>query len=419
VRQAVAGFRGLRSPRLSRHTPLVKKTVVTVVVLLALYWGVTSVIAYITAPRLEMTMSPVVGPIAVVAEPAKVAVIERRVTYTGSVAPFQEVTVYPRAEGWVTRFQLYEGDHVRQGQVIARLDRSELGASVAEAQSRVARTEARVAQAEAGLLQAKADMEYIEAELGRDMVLVKGNAISQSAFDLRKSQAAVARSKIAAQQEALAAAKAEVAEARENLKRRNIILNYTDVEAPISGRVSKRHIYAGILVKPGMPIVDLQDLSRIRVQVRVAEPDLPFVRVGTPAVIRFSALSEPNRERRAQVTTVFPQLDPASRTATVEMLMDNPGELIKPDMYAVVDLVLERKDKALTIPREAVLDGPDGKPIVYVTDAVTATSRPVKVGIAERDRVEVLDGLKEGEMVVAKGQRTVSEGAQVNVVPQL
>lgn len=417
--QAAGSLRRVRPPRLGQHAGAVKKLAVTAVILAALYWGVTSVVAYITAPRLEMTMSPVVGRIAVVAEPAKVGPIQRKVTYTGSVSSYQDVTVYPRWEGWVQEFKLYEGDHVARGQVIARLDRSELSAAAAEAKAQIAQTEADLRTQEANLGEARAELAYQSAELARDKVLVEKGAISSSAFDLRKSQYEVAREKVARAEARVREAQAAIVRAREAFQRRNVLLGYTDVEAPITGRVAKRHIYAGILVKPGMPIVDVQDLSRVRVQVKVAEPDAPFVRLGTEATVRFLALPEGQRERRARVTTVFPQLDPVSRTATVEILLENPGELIKPEMYAVVDLILERKDKVLVITRQAVLDGPDGKPMVYVTDAVTAMARPVKLGIAEGERVEIVEGLKEGEMVVTKGQRSLSEGAQVNVVPQL
>ncbi len=501
VGQAVSRFRDRRAGWLGRHAAAVQKTIVTAVILLALYWAVTAIVAYITAPRLEMTMSPVVGRIAVVAQPATRVPIARKVTYTGSVASFQDVTVYPRHEGWVKDFQLYEGDHVTRGQVIARLDTAELERAVQQGRALVTQAEGEVREAEArlaaanvgvlkaaeeraqaeaalkeaeallavaranleaarpGVVEARAQAEYVEGEFRRDETLVAGGAISQASFDQRRAQFVSARERIAqaearvvemqaqvasaeakivsaraairravASQQAavshvrhaeagVAAARARLAAAREEHERRQVVLGYTTIEAPITGRVAKRHIYAGILVKPGMPIVDLQDLSRVRVQAKVAERDLPFVRVGTTeAIVRFPTLPEGQRERRARVTTVFPQLDPVSRTATVEILLDNPGELIKPEMYAVVDLVLERKEKAIVIPRQAVLDGPDGKPIVYVTDAVTAMSRPVTLGIAEGERVEVLDGVKEGEMIVARGQRNLSEGAQVQVV---
>ena len=447
MERAIGSFRRVGPPRAGRHAPLIKKTIVTVVVLLALYWGVTSVVAYITAPRLEMTMSPVVGRIAVVAEPAKTGPIQRKVTYTGSVAAVQEVTVYPRWEGWVQEFKLYEGDHVARGQVIARLDRAEIGAALekAKAAAAAAEREEPVIEAEiealkaslvahrAALREAQANLVFWERDMRRVELLFKRGAVAEVAYDEGRKQYDSAVARVAEHEARIKLVEAKLVEARARLatvgerikaaqaeaEQVKIRFSYTTIEAPVTGRVAKRHIYAGILVKPGMPIVDLQDLSRVRVQVKVAEPDAPFVRVGTEAVVRFPSLPSSSQERRARVTTVFPQLDPVSRTATVEILLDNPGELLKPEMYAVVELVLERKEKAVVIPRQAILDGPDGKPMVYVTDAVTAMSRPVKLGIAEDERVEILDGVKEGEMVVAKGQRSLSEGAQVNVVPRL
>lgn len=356
----------------------------TVVLLWVIYYSVTTLVAWITAPRIDMTMSPVAGAIAVTAEAAQTAPIERRVTYTGSVAPYEVVTVYPRTEGWVEQFTLYEGDYVREGQAIARLDRTELTAGLENAK--------------ASLAQARASLEFWKKELPRLQQLFKSGAMAESDADN------------AAQQEAAARAKVGALEA--DVQRLATVLSYTDVVAPISGRVSKRHIYAGILVRPGMPIVDLQDLSRVRVQVNVAEKDLPFVRRGTDAVVRVASATE----RRATVATIFPELDPVARTARVELVLSNPNEAIRPEMYAVVDFVLERKEKAVVIPTLAVYQAPGQEPQVYITDGVTAFSRSVKLGIAQGDRVEVVEGVQEGEMVIWKGQRSLTDGAQVNLV---
>lgn len=373
--------------RLGRHQPTVKKVVVTAVFLLAIYYGVTALVAWITAPQIDMTMSPSVGAIAVTAEPAKIGSIERVVTYTGGVAPYQEVAVYPRTEGWVEKFTLYEGDHVREGQVIARLDRVELGA--------------RLANGKASLAQARAAATFWEKEAPRLQQLYKGGAMSESDADNAVRQAASARATVGAMEA--------------DVERFATVLSYADVVAPISGRVSKRHIYAGILVRPGMPIVDLQDLSRVRVQVNVAASDLPFIRRGTPARVRLGVTAE-QAELHAKVTAVFPELDPTARTAVVELVLPNPGELIRPEMYAVVNLVLERKEKTTVIPSLAVYQGPGQQPLVYITDGVTAFSRPVKLGIAQGDRVEVLEGVQEGEMVIWKGQRGLTDGTQVHLV---
>ena len=366
-----------------------KKLAVTAVLLLVMYYGVTTLVAWITAPRIDMTMSPIAGSIAVMAEPAKVEPLERTVTYTGSVAPYQEVSVYPRTEGWVEMFTLYEGDRVEKNQVIARLDRAELGA--------------KVANAKASLEQARAALGFWEKELPRLQELHKEGAISASEADNAANQASAARAMVEARQ-------AEV-------EQLSTVLSYTDVPAPIGGRVSKRHIYAGILVRPGMPIVDLQDLSRVRVQVNVADNDLPLIRPGTPATVRFPSFPEAQATRRATVTTVFPGLDPVARTAVVELVLPNPAETIRPEMYAVVDLILERKEKALTIPSLAVYRNPEQQQsLVYVTDGVVASARPVTLGIEQGPRVEVLDGVSEGEMVIWRGQRSLSEGALVRLV---
>ena len=387
----VRNLRAFSERKLGGHRDLVLKTVTTVITLAVIYYAVTTLVAWITAPRIEMTMSPVAGRIAVVAEPAKKGEIVEKVTYTGSVSPYQEVAVYPRVEGWVEKFTLYEGDSVKKGQVIARLDRIELTA--------------RLENAKAALAEAEANRDFWKKELPRLDRLLKEGAMPASDSDNAVRQAENAR--------------ASVERAKAEVERVKTIFEYTDISAPISGRVTKRHIYAGILVKPGMPIVDLQDLSRVRVQARVAEADLAKVRAGTEAIIRFHTLPNPHNEYKGQVSTVFPQLDPATRTATVEVVLPNPDGMIKPDMYAVMDLNLEKKKQALLIPGLAVFEGPEKKPIVYVTDGVTAMARPVKLGLAEGDKVEVLEGVKEGEMVVWRGQRSLSDGAQVNVVPQL
>jgi multidrug efflux pump subunit AcrA (membrane-fusion protein) len=429
-----------------RHRWVVR-WLVTVVLLGVIYYTTTAVVAWLTAPRIEMTMSPITGPVAVAAEPAKVQEIMEKVTYTGSISPYEEVTVYPRWEGWVQEFTLYEGDRVEEGQVIARLDRAEIGAALEKARAAAASAELEkpVIEAEvealranlvahrAALAEAQANALFWERDIRRVEILFQRGALAEVAYDEGKKQydSAVARvaeheariklveAKLAEAQARLAAVPQRIKAARAEAEQVETRFGYTDVRAPISGRVAKRHIYAGILVKPGMPIVQLQDLSRVRVQAKVAEKDMAKVRVGTEAVVQNSALPNPHTAVRAKVTSVFPQLDPLTRTATVEMVIPNPGEQIKTDMYAIIDFVLGRKPKAVTIPRLAVERDQRGQPMVFVTDGVSAMSRPVKLGIAAGDRVEVLEGVKEGEMVIYKGQRGLVEGQQVNIVAGL
>lgn len=357
------------------RNPRIKKFLVTLLILFVVWKVSTAIASYLTRPRIEMTMSPIAGALAVTVEPAKRGPIARTVTYTGTVQPALESQIYPRVEGWVREFLVDAGDRVRAGQLLIVLDREEI---------------------EGNYLQAKAHYEFMAKEFERAKKLLEGGAISQSEYDQVRMMYEEAEGR------------AQAAKAR---------LDYTAIRALISGVVTKRveTVIVGQLVGPGAHLLTVADTRRMRVQARVAESDLPYLRVGTEATVRFPALTNPSEIRGAKVSTVFPGLDPITRTSTVEVIVDNREGQIRPEMYAVVDLVLEKKDSAVIVPRRAVLEV-EGTPTVFLTDGVTATARPVTLGVAARDKVEILEGVTEGEMVIVKGNRGLVDGQLVKLV---
>jgi RND family efflux transporter MFP subunit len=322
-----------------------------------------------------MTMSPIAGNAAVSVAAAAKGAIASTVTYTGTVVPYEEILVSPRVQGWMDDIRVDVGDKVHKGQRLVSLDKTELRAQLEEIRAR------RIDQ---------------EKELERDRTLVKAGAISGSTFDLRQSEYDSAKG----EEEARAAR-----------------LSYTDITAPITGEVTDRIklINPGELVQPGTVLLKLADLRRVRVQVNVAEPDAPKIKVGTPVVVRLPNLPPPHDKVKARVTTIFPQMDPVTRTTKVEILVDNPTGLMRPDMYAVVDLVLEREKTAIIVPRQAVIEL-DGKPTVFTTDMVVAMVHPVKLGVVEGDRIQILEGINDGDMVIVDGNRGLTDGQAINVV---
>jgi len=131
--------------------------------------------------------------------------------------------------------------------------------------------------------------------------------------------------------------------------------------------------------------------------------------------VRFPSLPIPDNTIIAEVSTVFPQLDPRTRTSIVEIMVDNPKGLIRADMYAIGDLVLEQKSDAIMIPRQAILRI-EGESVVFTTDTVVATKQPVRLGMSSRDLVEVVEGINEGDMVITKGARGLTDFQEVAVV---
>lgn len=368
-RTRLEGFQNLGN----RH-PRLRKWAVTAILLVIIYYAATSIAAYLSAPRIEMTMSPIAGRVAVAVKPAQKGTIEQKVTYTGSVLPYFSTAIIPRVGGWLKEVHVDVGDRVTKGQPLVELDKKEHEARLAES---------------------RAHRVFMEQEYERNRRLLEAGAISQSEFDRSRAMY-------------------EQAKAQEELHATQ--LSYTDIVAPFDGVITEREklINLGEYVQPGTHLMMLARIDQMRVQVRVAEKDAPFIKTGTPAVVKFPHLSEGYQHIQARVNTVIPRLDPATRTATVEIIVNNPERLIRTDMYAVVDLVLDRKPNAVIIPRQAVLEV-EGKPSVFVTDSVVAMRREVKLGIASGDQVEVLDGVKEGEMVIEKGQRGLTDFQEISI----
>lgn len=353
----------------------VRKAVVTGALLLLIYYSATSVAAYLSAPRLDMTMSPLAGPVAVAVTPAERGEIVSTVTYTGTVIPKSTVQVYPRIEGWLEDILVDVDTRVKKGQLLIKLDDQELLATLAEQQ---------------------AHRIFTEREYQRDAQLVKEGAISQSEADRSRMMFEAARAK------------------EERIK---TLLSYTTVTSSIDGLVTERVklINPGELVHPNTKLLEVADTRQMRVQVKVAEKDLPYMQVGMTATVRFPSLPPSDNSIDAKVSAVFPQLDPRTRTSIVEIMVENPRGLIRGEMYAIVDLVLERKSDAIAIPRQAVLQI-EGEPVVFTTDTVVAMKRPVILGISSNGIVEVVEGIHEGDMVITKGARGLTDFQEVKVV---
>lgn len=355
--------------------PRFRKWAVTALLLVVIYYAATSVAAYLSAPRIEMTMSPIAGRVAVGVRPAEKGTIEQKVTYTGSVLPYFSTAIIPRVGGWLKEIHVDVGDRAKKGQLLIRLDRQELETRRADR---------------------RANRVFMEQEFARNQKLVEAGALSQSEFDRSMAMYEQARAE------------------EENAA---ILVGYTDIVAPFDGVIAEREklINLGEYVQPGTHLMMLAKTDRMRVQVRVAGQDVPSIRVGMAALVRFPNLPERYRQISSSVSTVIPRLDPVTRTATIEMVIENPEGLIRADMYAVVDLVLQRKTDAVIIPRRAILEV-EKKPTVFVTDSVVAMAREVKIGIAEGDRIEVVEGIREGEMVIEKGNRGLVDGQEINIV---
>jgi Cu(I)/Ag(I) efflux system membrane fusion protein len=182
------------------------------------------------------------------------------------------------------------------------------------------------------------------------------------------------------------------------------------IEAPLSGIVLEKMVLDGAYITPGMNLYKIADLSSIWIMADIYEYEVPLVKVGQAA--RVTLPYQSGESYRATVNYIYPTLDPVSRTVKVRLSMKNPGLMLKPEMFANVEINVSSGAR-LVIPREAVLDS-GTRQIVYVEKKPgTYEIRFVTLGVRGEDYVEVLKGIRKGERVVTSGNFLIDSESQL------
>jgi RND family efflux transporter MFP subunit len=209
----------------------------------------------------------------------------------------------------------------------------------------------------------------------------------------------------------LEAARAMAAQAQASLRTATVVRDYVNIVAPTPGYVAKRLVAPGVLVQPGMAILKIAQIDKVRLQANVGEKDIGSIRVGsavtvTPAGTRQSPIT-------ARVSAVFPFVDQGPRTAVVEAVTDNADHRFLPGQYVMMQFATGSRDEALTVPREAVTRL-GGKARVWVARDGRAEPRDVLTGLENPDRMEIASGLTGSEVVIVRGHEGLYSGAAVS-----
>ena len=480
------------------------------------------------------------GPVTVGTGSASVRDIVHTFATTANIESPETVKISPRVAEQILTISVKEGDTVRQGQVLARLDDTQLAAAVrkeqallaesqakllqaevtqssvltpvqtlirqnraslassrvslsqvtrsyaqqvaaadsavADAQSRVASAQAAIANAQAGLQSAQANQQNDNTQLARANSLFSQGAVAkqdvetasttasvqtanvgvaqaqikvaqaglqsaQAQLRSAQEQAAITRAKgpsdieaarstlvqaqsqlrnanantvqTAAYQANLAGLRADVQSTRADLATAQAQLAETVIRSPIDGFVSSRLADPGTLASPGTPIMNLQGLRTVWVNIPIPQEQIAQVSVGQSAAVTVDSV--PGRAFTGRVFEIDPSADPSSRDFTVRLSLANPQALLKPGMYAQVSLVTQHVRQATVVPLEAVQKDADGS-FVWTLDADSTVHRQaVTTGASDDNGVAVLSGVQPGEKVVTVNAATLKDGATVTV----
>ena len=294
--------------------------------------------------------------------------IQDMLTLPGETAPDKDVCVSSESAGTVIWLGVKEGDTVRKGQLIARLDGASSGAKFDRA---------------------KAAKRLAAEQLRRRKELLNKGVLAQEEYDQIK---------------------AELDQSEASLKEMQVNVEYGIVRAPIAGVINKRYIDRGERLEVGSKVVDIVDSSTIKTYINVPEMDISYIKKGQNVTVSVDAL--PGKTWEGVIDFVSFKADRFSKTFEVKVLTDNKDGEIRAGMLARVSLLRRVVNNAVTTPLSAIINQ-GGERIIYVEKDGLAHVRTIELGVIDGDRAQITKGLEAGEKLITAGHTMVEDGMKV------
>jgi len=326
----------------------------------------------------------------------KRADMAEHMTVVGNLIGAATVEAVPKVAGRLESISVRLGDRVRRGQMMAKIEDRELLEQVRQAQASYEVSAATIRQREA-------DLRLAQTNLDRSKNLYERQLIPKQTFDDTE-----ARYQAAAAQLDLAKAQHSQADAR--LDELKINVANTVITSPVNGFIGKRTLDPGAWVTPNSALLSVVDISLVRLVANIIEKDLRRISAGQRADVEVDAF--PSETFRGRIARISPVLDPATRTAQIEVEIENAQFRLKPGMYARVNFTVEQRSNTLVVPANALVDV-QGTRGVFQPNGETAKFKPVKVGLSDEKLVEVSEGLAEGDRIVTTGAAALREGDKI------
>ncbi|NUM77592.1 efflux RND transporter periplasmic adaptor subunit [candidate division KSB1 bacterium] len=315
--------------------------------------------------------------------------LAQTLSYYGDIKAEFEVKVFSKIPDRIERFFVDAGDRVAKGAPVARIAATTI--------------EQAVRQAEAALTAAKAQESNLRAEYDRFSLL----------YDAIATQYEAAKAQVEQAEAALTSAKSQWHDAT--------------ITAPIAGIIGKRYCETGDMAAPALPLVSVCQMDRVKMTFEATEKDLARLEIGQKTVVQVSTY--PDHTFEGKVVKISPVLDPLTRLAEVEVLLDNPEHKLKPGMYAHAEVTTGVIENVIVVPRHAVIENTSLERIggedqvvkhyfVFVVNSDKALQRKLEVIYLNHEYLAISSGLKIGEQLVTVGQNNLREGTPVVVVKE-
>jgi RND family efflux transporter MFP subunit len=352
---------------------------------------------------------------------AKAAVepLAREIVITGEFRPYQVVDIHAKVAGYMKRIYVDVGDRVKSGQLLAVLEIPEMKDDLARAAAERRRSSAELMRARGELARALANQNLVTLSWSRLVSVNKTETglVAQQEIDEALARKRAADAQVEAAKAALAAAEQQIEISKASEQKIKTLSEYSRITAPFAGWIIRRFADTGAMIQAGtasqtqaMPVVRLAQIDRLRMTIPVPESAVPQIRIGRPVCIRVSSLG---KTLTGTISRFTGDVQTATRTMDVEADVPNPGGILMPGMYADAILTLQRNERAVTIPVQA-LTAREGKQFVMaVSPQGLIEEREIQAGIETAAKIEVVKGVEPEEMVVVGNRGQLRNGEKV------
>jgi HlyD family secretion protein len=382
------------------------------------------------APEPEVTVQaqhPEQGPIA------------EHITVDAILTPLAQAAIAPKITAPVKKFYVQRGSHVKEGELLATLENSDLAAAVLDNKGSYMTAEAAYATATKAQVPEdaqKAELDFAQAKanlnLNESIVKSRKELFAEGAIpgrDLDTAQAALVQAQAAydaavkhldsmrsvSHEAALKAAQGQLTSAEGKYKGAEAQVGYSEIHSPINGVVTDRPLFAGETAAAGAPLLTVMDTSALIAKTHIAQSLAQQMKVGDKASVSVRGVADPVP---ARVELISPALDPGSTTVEVWLRIENQSGTLKVGTPVKVSITGRTVAQAWKVPAAAILTAQDGsKSAMVVGSDGTAHRKPVTVGIQDGDDVQVTGGLAPSDMVITGGAYGLDDGTKVKVGP--
>ncbi|MGH9140756.1 MAG: efflux RND transporter periplasmic adaptor subunit [Vicinamibacterales bacterium] len=349
--------------------------------------------------------------------------LSRTLELAAEFRPYLEIDLHAKVAGFLKAIYVDVGDHVKQGQLIAELEAPEMMEEAAQADATLERARMDVDRVRADLQrnEAQARLRRVAMDRLSAVVKIRQNLVAQQDVDDTNGRFQEAEAQVAAAKAAVAAAEEQVQIATVARQRDGTLLTYLRITAPFSGTITKRLADPGAMIQAGtashvqaMPVVQLSEVDHLRLILPVPESAVPGIRLNAPVEVRVEALK---RVFQGRISRFTGKLDSATRTMETEVDLPNRDLAIKAGMFGYATIGLEQRREVLTIPVQALASRSSPIKLLVVEPDQHLQERQVEIGLETPDRVEVISGVREGELVVVGARGDLRPG--ILIVPKV